>query len=204
MRRMDTLCTRCLRTSASSPPVCLPKALPIIFTCATDSAPQPPNVSNGIDLKMMPAPLQASPCLAIFLSCAFTRACPGVTAACCTIATWRGLTTVMSRVCSLEELEDDLRIAEPLSNHEHILKLCKDKRTIPPININDSTDLLNKMKKNVNDIYSITALNYKNAGSEGLAHFNFLLNAIISDVNNATLEELTWCLDWSCIKGIIS
>ena len=60
------------------------------------------------------------------------------------------------------------------------------------------------MKKNVNDIYSITVLNYKNAGSEGLAHINFLLNTIISDVNNATLEELTWCLDWSCIKGIIS
>ena len=108
------------------------------------------------------------------------------------------------KTCSIEELQEDPRIAEQLSNHEHILKLCKDKRTIPPININDSTDLINKMKKNVNDIYSITALNYKNAGSEGLAHFNFLLNAIISDVNNATLEELTWCLDWSCIKGIIS
>ena len=40
VRRMDTLCTRCLTTSASSPPKCLARALPIIFTWATDSASQ--------------------------------------------------------------------------------------------------------------------------------------------------------------------
>ena len=39
-RRMDTLCTRCLITSDSSPPKCLASALPIIFTWATDSASQ--------------------------------------------------------------------------------------------------------------------------------------------------------------------
>ena len=42
VKRIDTLCTRGLITSTSSPPVCLARALPIIFTWATDSAPQPP------------------------------------------------------------------------------------------------------------------------------------------------------------------
>ena len=105
------------------------------------------------------------------------------------------------KTCPLEKLQEDPRISEHLSNHEHILKLCKDKRTIPPIDINASSDLLNKMKKNVNDIFSITALHYLNAGGEGLAHFNFLLNAIISDVNNATLEELNLVLGLILYKG---
>ena len=53
-----------------------------------------------------------------------------------------------------------------------------------------STNLLKRMKKKVADICSITALHYLNAGSAGLEHFNFLINAIISDTNNATIEEL--------------
>ena len=50
------------------------------------------------------------------------------------------------------------------------------------------------MKRNVTDIFRITALHYLNAGREGLVHFNFLLNAIVSNVNNATLEELNLVL----------
>ena len=46
------------------------------------------------------------------------------------------------------------------------------------------------MKNQVNDFYSITTLHYINAGEAGLEHFNFLLNCIISDVNNASIEEL--------------
>ena len=57
------------------------------------------------------------------------------------------------------------------------------------------------MKKNVSDIYSITALHYLNAGQEGLCHFNFLLNAIISNVNNAKLEELNLVHGLILFKG---
>ena len=38
--------------------------------------------------------------------------------------------------------------------------------------------------------YSITALHYLNAGLEGRQHFNLLLNGILSDINNASLDEL--------------
>ena len=33
-------------------------------------------------------------------------------------------------------------------------------------------------------------MHYLNAGQEGLTHYNLLLNAIVSDVNNANIEEL--------------
>ena len=92
--------------------------------------------------------------------------------------------------CDLDKLLVDPQIAEHLDNHEHILKLCQDKRTIPPIGMAASTQLLKRMKKKVSDIYSITALHYLNAGDSGLIHFNFLLNAIISNTNNASIEEL--------------
>ena len=103
--------------------------------------------------------------------------------------------------CSIDDLKADPRIHEHLSNHEHILKLCQNKRTIPPISMKDSTNLLKRMKKKVGDIFSITALHYLHAGAEGLAHFHFLLNAIISNVNNASLEELNLVLGIILYKG---
>ena len=105
------------------------------------------------------------------------------------------------KTCNFEHLQEDPQIAEHFSNHEHILKLCKDKRTIPTIDLATSTDLLGRLKKDVVDIYSITARHYLNAGSEGLSHFNLLLNAIIDNVNNATLEELNLVLGLILHKG---
>ena len=53
-----------------------------------------------------------------------------------------------------------------------------------------SIKLLSKFKKGVKDHYSITVEHYINAGYEGLKHFNYLLNSIITDLNNASVEEL--------------
>ena len=61
---------------------------------------------------------------------------------------------------------------------------------IPTLSLEESTKLLLRMKKNVMDFYSVTAMHYINAGEEGKLHFNLLLNTLISDVNNANLEEL--------------
>ena len=105
------------------------------------------------------------------------------------------------KTCNLDTLKEDDQFAEHLSNYKHIVELCKDKRTIPPISLSDSTKLLGKMKKNVTDIFSITALHYINAGNEGLLHFNFLINAVISDANNATLDELNLVLGLIYFKG---
>ena len=53
-----------------------------------------------------------------------------------------------------------------------------------------SNKLLYKIKKGVKDHYSITVEHYINAGDEGLNHFNCLLNSVITDLNNASLEEI--------------
>ena len=57
------------------------------------------------------------------------------------------------------------------------------------------------MKNTVNDLYSITPLHYIYAGESGLEHFNYLLNSIIEDVNNATIEELNACCALLLHKG---
>ena len=87
------------------------------------------------------------------------------------------------------ELEKD-KVAEQLSLYEHIIKLCQHNKPIPPIDTVAATKLLSRLKKNVKDFYSITALHYINAGDEGIQHFQALINAIIQDVKNATIDEL--------------
>ena len=75
-------------------------------------------------------------------------------------------------------------------DYRNILDICRSKVDLPKISIEESTSILMKMKPTVNDFYSVTTLHYINAGKAGLVHFNFLLNCIISEVNNAKVEEL--------------
>ena len=44
-------------------------------------------------------------------------------------------------------------------------------------------EILHSLRPDVNDLYSITAKHYINAGMEGAQHFAFLLNILISNVN---------------------
>ena len=46
------------------------------------------------------------------------------------------------------------------------------------------------MKPNVNDLYSITANHFINAGEPGIKHFHLLLAALIADISNLTITEL--------------
>ena len=75
-------------------------------------------------------------------------------------------------------------------DYENILKICNDKKVLPPISLEASNKILFKMKSQVNDFFSITPMHYINAGCEGLLHFNYLLNYVINDVNLASVEEL--------------
>ena len=103
--------------------------------------------------------------------------------------------------CSFEDLRKDPALEIKFSTYEHLVKLCQDRHSIPSISVEDSNKILKRMKKNVTDFYSISALHYLNAGPEGLLHFNCLLNAIISDINNASLEELNTALGLILYKG---
>ena len=103
--------------------------------------------------------------------------------------------------CEMESLVKDPVLTDHFSNYENILKICQTNRNIPEISFQTAADILKRMKKHVIDIYSISALHYCNAGDEGLVHFASLINSAISDVNNATIEELNLALGLILYKG---
>ena len=57
------------------------------------------------------------------------------------------------------------------------------------------------MKQSVNDFYSVTPAHFINAGNAGKEHFNFLMNTVINEVNNASIEELNSCYALLLYKG---
>ena len=75
-------------------------------------------------------------------------------------------------------------------DYKYILELCKHKKDLPIIDIKQSSEILSKMKSSVADYWSITPLHFINAGTEGLYHFNFLMNQIILNVNASSSREL--------------
>ena len=101
----------------------------------------------------------------------------------------------------MQSLIDEPVLVDHFANYENILKICQDNRNIPEINLETAADILKRLKAHVIDIYGITAKHYINAGDEGLEHFATLLNYVISDVNNATIEELNTALGLILYKG---
>ena len=94
--------------------------------------------------------------------------------------------------CDMDKLRQDPLLLNQLVNYEQITEILRrpGQTPIPPISQEKSSKILGRLKKNVNDFYSITALHYLNAGHEGINHFNMLINAVIADVNNAGIEEM--------------
>ena len=88
-----------------------------------------------------------------------------------------------------------------IDDYNNILDICKNKKDLPRISLDKSTKILKKMKQSVSDFFSITPAHYINGGEAGMEHFNFLLNCIIDDVNNATIEELNVCYALLLHKG---
>ena len=83
----------------------------------------------------------------------------------------------------------------------HILEICKAGASIPVISLEDSHKLLQRMKPSVNDFYSVTPNHYNYAGPAGWNHFHLLLNSLITDVNNTTIEEINTVYACILFKG---
>ena len=96
---------------------------------------------------------------------------------------------------------DDIETIDYAEDYQYILDICNNKRDLPNISVKDSTDILKRMKASVNDFFSITPAHYLNAGDAGLEHFNYLLNIVIEDVNNASIDELNACYALLLHKG---
>lgn len=92
--------------------------------------------------------------------------------------------------CDIGLLKQDPCLSNQFLNYDQIIKISQGQQPIPPISREKSLKILKNIKKNVNDFFSITALHYINAGEEGIAHFTELLNAVIKEVDNASIEEM--------------
>jgi hypothetical protein len=103
--------------------------------------------------------------------------------------------------CDMENLRADPIISTQLTNYDDIIQLCKNKPPISPISLDKSTKILQSLKKNVTDFYSVSALHYLYAGQKGLLHYNYLLTGLISDVNHANIEELNTAYSNILYKG---
>ena len=77
-----------------------------------------------------------------------------------------------------------------LSDYENILKICGAGMKIPEISAIRAMEILHGLRPDVNDLWSITARHYINAGMEGARHFAFMLNILIQNVNLSSLSEL--------------
>ena len=75
-------------------------------------------------------------------------------------------------------------------DYENILKLCEESRPIKPITEKEALDLLQRMKNDVTDLYSITPRHYLYAGPAGCHHFFLLLSSFLDDVKNTTIHEI--------------
>ena len=101
----------------------------------------------------------------------------------------------------LQLLEESPFHSSLLEDYKNIKFLCENKVPLPKVPLSKSTEILRRIKPGVNDIFSVTANHFINAGSAGLVHFNLLLNALLIDVNNCTVEELNTVYALMLYKG---
>ena len=101
-------------------------------------------------------------------------------------------------------------------NYRHIVELAKSGPPLPPLSVQEAAALLDRVRPDVLDLFSISARHYLMAGTAGHAHFAALLNLIIANINLSTAAELnsTWsimlhkghgkprslCRSWRCIS----
>ena len=87
------------------------------------------------------------------------------------------------------------------SDYRNILKICESGAKIPQISENDSFDLLNKMKPEVNDYYDTTPNHYVFAGPVGWKHFHLLLTTLIDNANLTDIREINTIFACILFKG---
>ena len=75
-------------------------------------------------------------------------------------------------------------------NYRHILEICKAGPSIPAISPTEAQKLLERLRPDVIDFYSISAHHYLAAGLPGIQHFTLLLNLLISDINSVAIPEV--------------
>ena len=75
-------------------------------------------------------------------------------------------------------------------SYRHILEICQAGPPIPPISLDEAQKLLERLRPNVTDFFSISARHYLAAGIHGIKHFSYLLNMLITDLNTTAIPKL--------------
>ena len=75
-------------------------------------------------------------------------------------------------------------------NYRHILEICKAGPPIPSISPPEAQKLLERLRPDVTDYFSISAHHYLAAGIPGIQHFSHLLNLLIADINTVSIPEV--------------
>ena len=75
-------------------------------------------------------------------------------------------------------------------NYRNIIELAKSGPPLPSLSIPDAVALLERVRPDVLDLFSISARHYLMAGAAGHEHFAALLNLIIANINLSTAAEL--------------
>ena len=90
----------------------------------------------------------------------------------------------------MEPYENLPHYNEAVETYNHIIKLAECGRKIPAISFSKGKQLLQNMKSSVMDFFSVTSLHFLNLGSEGITHFVFIINSIISQISSSSVPEL--------------
>ena len=88
-----------------------------------------------------------------------------------------------------------------VDDYSHIIDLCQTDTIVPPISEVEAMKLLQRMKPNVADFYSITPSHYLNAGPIGWKHFSHMLNILLSEVSITTISEVSRAYAIVLFKG---
>ena len=111
----------------------------------------------------------------------------------------------ISRLKSLDwnTLNKSSTLEQYFEDFRHILDICRSSSSekIPPVSFSKAVKILDNLRPEVNDYYSITANHYKNAGPPGYRHFYLLMNAFIADLDSICISEINTVYACILFKG---
>ena len=94
------------------------------------------------------------------------------------------------KTSSHQDLENCDNFNQAGEEYTNILRICRNKSKIPKISLEMTRKILHSIRPAVSDYASITAYHYRYAGEAGLLHLYLLINGLIDDVNNMSVDEL--------------
>ena len=95
------------------------------------------------------------------------------------------------------DLESSPSFQAASQEYETILKICQEQAKLPKITLSKTREILFSIRPAVSDYSSISGYHYRYSGESGLKHLQELLNAIIDDLNNLSIDPLN--KTWACI-----